>query len=220
MTSSDVALIRSIRPRRSRELVLGRARINAPRHGRVARKRSLCAIAIVFASLFHYDGVWRVPYPIRPDCQRILPSSLCSPAHASNSPSPLLSSSSPFPPSLSLSLSPLEFALFPSIAFVPLSLFHASRSTISIDDCAFHDDASLLFQRTKVAREFRPLRRANAFACSSLDSSRARVHIAVTMMCVILRRLVNVNPWWTNEEERDEWRERDGWRDGKERKVR
>lgn len=78
VTSSDVALIRSIRPPRSRELVraVARARINAPRHGRVARKRSLCAIAIVFASLFHYDGVWRVPYPIRPDCQRLLPSSL------------------------------------------------------------------------------------------------------------------------------------------------
>lgn len=31
----------------------------------LARKKSLCAIAIVPASLFHYDGVWRVPYPIR-----------------------------------------------------------------------------------------------------------------------------------------------------------
>lgn len=37
----------------------------SPIHGRLARKKSLCAIAIVSASLFHYDGVWRVPYPIR-----------------------------------------------------------------------------------------------------------------------------------------------------------
>ena len=150
VTSSDVALIRSIRPRRSRELVLGRAHQRAPRHGRVARKRSLCAIAIVFASLFHYDGVWRVPYPIRPDCQRILPSSLCSPARFKQR---LLSS--PLPLSLSLSLSLLNLERSFSLDRVRSSFSFSCSSLETISDDAFHDDAcSLLFQRNMLRASF------------------------------------------------------------------
>lgn len=61
-----MALICSIRPRRSCARARPRTSLTgASIHGRLARKKSLCAIAIVSASLFHYDGVWRVPYPIR-----------------------------------------------------------------------------------------------------------------------------------------------------------
>lgn len=63
MTSSDVALIRSIRPRRSR----ARARINAPRHGRVSRGKG--ASARLLSSLPHYSimmacGVCRTPFAL------------------------------------------------------------------------------------------------------------------------------------------------------------
>lgn len=178
MTSSDVALIRSIRPPRSRELVRAVA-INAPRHGRVARKRSLCAIAIVFASLFHYDGVWRVPYPIRPDC----PSAFSPPrAHVlSSSPHALL----PSPPQL-------------------LFLFFSSPSFDLLLFSAIFPPLSTKRERERRLRPSRcirvPPRRRRMSSLVPRFQARARVHIAVTMMCVILRRLANVNPRRCDEE--------------------
>lgn len=156
----------------------GRARAST-RQDTDARKRSLCAIAIVFASLFHYDGVWRVPYPIRPDC----PSAFSPPrSHPPVSPPHTLSPSPPKP--------------IPPLFSLSASLFHVPRYLSS----AFHEQRERETSVEMHTRTFRSCSSAeNVFVGPSIQA-RARVHIAVTMMCVILRRLANVDPRRCDEE--------------------
>lgn len=168
VTSSDVALICSIHPRRSCARAQPRTALTgASIHGRLARKKSLCAIAIVSASLFHYDGVWRVPYPIRlafPVSTVLPPPSFSSPF----SPLPPLSLSSS---SSSTTSHPFSLSLSLTIS-LPLSSSGASSSS-SVFSFSFIRRPILVHP---------PLLR---FVWSS--DGETRVHIFVTMTCVILR---------------------------------
>lgn len=168
-----MALICSIHPRRFYARARSRTALTgASIHGRLARKKSLCAIAIVSASLFHYDGVWRVPYPIRLAF------------------STLTALSSYFFFSLSVSLSS---SLLPSS-----SLAFSSPSVFSFS-----------FIRRPILVHV-PL----ASFVRSTDGE-TRVHIFVTMMCVILR--AGIREANTNRRERKRGKDRENKREERER---
>lgn len=127
--------------------------------------------------------MWRVPYPIRPDC----PSAFSPPRFLARTSSRLSSAHS-------LSFSSQTY----SSSFLP---FHVPlpRSPLSF----------LRFPRRERERETSVEMHTRTFrSCSSAENvfvgpsiqARARVHIAVTMMCVILRRLANVDPRRCDEE--------------------
>lgn len=123
-----------------------------------ARKKSLCAIAIVSASLFHYDGVWRVPYPIR----------LAIPASTERS----LALLPPLPPLFSFSRS--SHFVVPLASCRPLLRHFPSPSVFSFS-----------FIRRPILVHV-----PSASSVWRIDGE-TRVHIFVTMTCVILRARAN-----------------------------
>lgn len=164
-----MALICLIHPRRFYARARSRTALTgASIHGRLARKKSLCAIAIVPASLFHYDGVWRVPYPIRLAF------------------SALTALSSYFFFSLSSSLLPSS-----SLAFSSPSVF------------------SFSFIRRPILVHVPPARFVRS------NDGETRVHIFVTMMCVILR--AGIREANTNGRERQRGKDGENKREKRER---
>lgn len=164
----------------------GRARASTRQDTDVSRGKG--AFARLLSSLPHYSimmacGVCRTPF------------ALIAPA-----PSPLLAhTSSPPRHTLSFPLLPNSY----SYSFLPLlSIFSSIFPPLS----------------TKRERERRlrpsrcirvPPRRRRMSSLVPRFQARARVHIAVTMMCVILRRLANVNPRRCDEEGEQARRERE-----------
>lgn len=153
----------------------GRARASTRQDTDVSRGKG--AFARLLSSLPHYSimmacGVCRTPF------------ALIAPA-----PSPLLAhASSPH-------------ALLPS----PPQLLFLFFSSPSFDLLLFSAIFPPLSTKRERERRLRPSRRVppRRRRMSSLVprfQARARVHIAVTMMCVILRRLANVNPRRCDEE--------------------
>lgn len=146
------------------------------------------AFARLLSSLPHYSimmacGVCRTPFALIASAFSPPRCSLARFEHR------LLSCSLSLSPS-SL-LSPLSSTIFSFSLDRVRSSFAFPCSSLDYHRC-FPPDTSLSHQRTFYARvSFFSSRERLRWP---VDFSRARVHIAVTMMCVILRRLANVNP--------------------------
>lgn len=144
------------------------------------------AFARLLSSLPHYSimmacGVCRTPFAL---IASAFSPPRCSPARFEHR----LLSCSLSPSSL---LSPLSASIFSFSLDRVRSSFAFPCSSFDYHRC-FPPDTSLSHQWTFYAR-------VSSFSSRErlrwpVDFSRARVHIAVTMMCVILRRLANVNP--------------------------
>lgn len=139
----------------------------------------------MLSSLPHYSimmacGVCRTPFALIAPAPSPLPAS--SRAHPPVSPPHTLSPSPPKP--------------IPPLFSLSTSLFHVPRCLSS----AFHEERERETSVEMHTRTFRSCSSAeNVFVGPSIQA-RARVHIAVTMMCVILRRLANVDPRRCDEE--------------------
>lgn len=163
----------------------GRARASTRQDTDASRGKG--AFARLLSSLPHYSimmacGVCRTPFALIAPAPSPLPAS--SRAHPPVSPPHTLSPSPPKP--------------IPPLFSLSTSLFHVPRCLSS----AFHEQRERE-RETSVemhTRTFRSCSSAeNVFVGPSIQA-RARVHIAVTMMCVILRRLANVDPRRCDEE--------------------
>lgn len=163
----------------------GRARASTRQDTDASRGKG--AFARLLSSLPHYSimmacGVCRTPFALIAPAPSPLPAS--SRAHPPVSPPHTLSPSPPKP--------------IPPLFSLSTSLFHVPRCLSS----AFHEERERE-RETSVemhTRTFRSCSSAeNVFVGPSIQA-RARVHIAVTMMCVILRRLANVDPRRCDEE--------------------
>lgn len=163
----------------------GRARASTRQDTDASRGKG--AFARLLSSLPHYSimmacGVCRTPFALIAPAPSPLPAS--SRAHPPVSPPHTLSPSPPKP--------------IPPLFSLSTSLFHVPRYLSS----AFHEQRERE-RETSVemhTRTFRSCSSAeNVFVGPSIQA-RARVHIAVTMMCVILRRLANVDPRRCDEE--------------------
>ena len=166
----------------------GRARASTRQDTDVSRGKG--AFARLLSSLPHYSimmacGVCRTPF------------ALIAPA-----PSPLLAhTSSPPRHTLSFPLLPNSY----SYSFLPLlSIFSSSPLSFLRFPRRERERERERERRLRPSRciraRFVPPRRRRMSSLVPRFQARARVHIAVTMMCVILRRLANVNPRRCDEE--------------------
>lgn len=161
----------------------GRARASTRQDTDASRGKG--AFARLLSSLPHYSimmacGVCRTPFALIAPAPSPLPAS--SRAHPPVSPPHTLSPSPPKP--------------IPPLFSLSTSLFHVPRYL----SFAFHEQRERETSVEMHTRTFRSCSSAeNVFVGPSIQA-RARVHIAVTMMCVILRRLANVDPRRCDEE--------------------
>lgn len=164
----------------------GRARASTRQDTDASRGKG--AFARLLSSLPHYSimmacGVCRTPFALIAPAPSPLPAS--SRAHPPVSPPHTLSPSPPKP------IPPLFLPFHVPLPRSPLSFLRFPRTERERE------------RETSVemhTRTFRSCSSAeNVFVGPSIQA-RARVHIAVTMMCVILRRLANVDPRRCDEE--------------------